>query len=347
MTYTLADLAIYVDGRVVGDGSARVTGVTTLEKGGEGCVSFLANPKYRRQVDATTASAVVVSEAVASDPTINNQIDLIVVDNPHVAYAKLTHLFRSPLTIESGLAVSVHISTDVTIADDVSIGANVYIGAGTILESGVVVGPGCVLLGECRIGKNSALIANITVYPKSQIGEHVLIHAGVIIGADGFGFANENGKWIKVEQLGGVYIGDDVEIGANTTIDCGAIDDTVIESGVKLDNQIQIAHNVRIGRDSAIAACTGIAGSATIGQRCQIAGSVGILGHLSIADDVVIMAKTLVTKSIKSAGLYAGAAPFQPHAQWQKSYARTKQLDALAHRIRALEKRLAERDNED
>jgi len=335
--YTLGDLAKHVSGEVKGDPSCIITGVGTLQHAISTQISFLTNPSYRNQLTASQAGAVIMSASDAEHFAGN----ALVSSNPYAAYAKIAALLVPGENYKAGIDVAAHIDPDSVINNSASIAAGVVIEAGVSVEENVRIGPNCVLLKNAKIGAGSILVANVTVASECVIGEKNIIHPGVVIGADGFGQAMDNGRWIKVPQLGRVIIGDDVEIGANTTIDRGAIEDTIIESNVKLDNQIQVAHNVRIGAHTAIAGCTAIAGSTKIGKHCRIAGMVGIVGHLEIADNVVVTAKSLVTHSIKEAGVYSAGTPLEPSQQWRKNSIRFKQLDKMAKRLTALEKQLA------
>jgi UDP-3-O-[3-hydroxymyristoyl] glucosamine N-acyltransferase len=336
--YSLGELAEQVNGRVVGDASVRIAGVGTLTHGQAGQITFLNNPRYRRYLAETQASAVILGEDdVASCP-----VNALVVRRPYVAYARLTALFAQQREPGGFIHPSAQVSPAATVSSTARIEANCVVGAGCSIGEQVRIGPGCVIENDCMIGDGSHLIANVTLYHSTILGQRVTIHAGAVIGSDGFGFANEGGRWIKIHQLGCVRIGDDVEIGANTTIDRGAIEDTIIGSNVILDNLIQIAHNVRIGDGTAMAGCVGVAGSAVIGRNCAIGGGAGILGHLEIADGVTVTAMSLVTKSIKEPGVYSSGTPLEPSAQWQKNYARFKQLDEMARRLRALEHELNE-----
>ncbi len=244
--------------------------------------------------------------------------------------------FREPGGIHPSAVVEAGAQVDPT----AWIGPNAVIGTDARISANVSIGPGCVVGRGSVIGAGSELVANVTVLHECVIGERALFHPGVVVGADGFGIANDKGRWVKVPQLGRVVIGNDVELGANTTVDRGAIEDTVIEDGVKIDNQVQIAHNVRIGAHTAIAGCAGIAGSAKIGRHCAIAGGVGIAGHLEIADGVQITAMALVTKSISQPGVYSSGTPLQPNDEWHKNFARFRKLDEMARRLRALEKKI-------
>lgn len=335
MALTLAELVGHVGGMVRGDTHCLIAGVATLEKARAGELSFLAQPRYRKYLAATQASAVIVSAEEAPYCPVTAWI----TDNPSVTYARAAALLYPPSAPVAGVHPSACVSAQSSIHESAAIGPHCVIEAGVHIGAHVQIGPGCVIGAGVVIGAHSRLLAHVTVCHATQIGQRALIHPGVVIGSDGFGLANEKGVWVKIPQLGRVCIGDDVEIGANTTIDRGALDDTVLEDGVKLDNQIQVAHNVRIGAHTAIAGCVGIAGSAKIGKRCMIGGGVGIAGHLEIADDVQITGMTLVSKSITEPGLYSSGVPAQPNALWNKNYARLRQLDELARRLHALEKK--------
>jgi len=334
--YTLGELAQHVSGTVKGDATYEIEGVGTLHNADSSQISFLTNPQYRKQLAFSKAGAVIMSASDAENCSLN----IIISNNPYAAYAKIAALLSPVEKFTAGIHPSAHIATDTNISTSASIAAGVVIESGVSLADSVRIGPGCVLQKNVKIGANSVLTANVTVVHDCEIGERNIIHPGVVIGADGFGQALENGNWIKVPQLGRVVIGDDVEIGANTTIDRGAIEDTVIEDNVKLDNQIQIAHNVKIGAHTAIAGCTAIAGSTNIGKHCRIAGMVGIVGHLEIADNVTVTAKSLVSGSIKKAGVYSAGTPLEPSQQWRKNTIRFKHLDDMAKRLNALEKQL-------
>ena len=269
---------------------------------------------------------------------------LIDTPDPYLNFARLTQWWsvRSRPIGSSGIHPSAVVAADAVLGVDVQIGAHAVIETGAVLGDGVRIGTQCHVGAGVVVGAHTRLAPQVVLMHGTTVGERCLLHSGVVVGADGFGFAPHQGEWIKIEQLGGVVIGDDVEIGANTTIDRGAIDDTIIETGVKLDNQIQIAHNVRIGAHTAIAGCVGIAGSTRIGRRCTVGGAAMIIGHLTIADDVSISSGTLVTKSIAQAGIYTGSVPFLEHGQWLRNFSRLRHLDAMADRIRVLEARLAD-----
>lgn len=337
MKYTLGELAEHVSGKVKGDASCIIESVATLQHANATQITFLTNPSYRKQLGSTKAGAVIISASDAEYCPVNT----IVSQNPYAAYARIAALLSPTETYSKGIDSSAHVATDAVISESASIAAGVVIESGVGIADSVRIGPGCVIQKNTKIAANSILTANVTIAHDCEIGERNLIHPGVVIGADGFGQAMDNGNWIKVPQLGRVVIGDDVEIGANTTIDRGAIENTVIEDNVKLDNQIQVAHNVKIGAHTAIAGCTAIAGSTKIGKHCRIAGMVGIVGHLEIVDNVTVTAKSLVTHSIKEAGVYSAGTPLEPSKKWRKNTIRFKQLDEMAKRLNALEKQLS------
>ena len=333
---TLAELAQHVGGQVQGDGALEITGIGTLQSAHAGQISFLANSRYRKFLQVTQASAVILAQEHAAECPSN----ALIVANPYVAYARIANLFVGSLVCETGVHPTAVVSASARLGARVTIGPHSVIGEGVTLGNDVWIGAGCVLGRNITVGADSRLEANITLWHGTHLGQRALIHPGVVIGADGFGLANDNGVWVKVPQLGCVRIGDDVEIGANTTIDCGALEDTIIEEGVKLDNLIQIGHNVHIGAHTAIAACTAIAGSTKIGKYCGIGGTVGIVGHLEIADHVQITGMSMVTKSITKAGIYSSGTPLEPNAHWHKNYARFKHLDDMWRRIKHLEAQL-------
>ena len=332
----LDEIVARLGGRLIGDAGRSIRQVATLERAGPDEISFLANPKYQEKLLATRAGAVILPESSASACPAA----CIVSDEPYLYFARVAQWLNPVNAPAAGIHPTA--SVESPIPDSVSIGAGVRIGPGARIGARSRIGPGCVIGSGVSLGDDSLLHANVTIYDGCHIGVRAIIHSGVVIGADGFGFAREQrGSWVKIPQIGSVVIGDDVEIGANTTIDRGALDDTVIEDGVKLDNQIQVGHNVRIGAHSALAGCVGIAGSARLGSRCTVGGGAVILGHLNIADDVNISAATLVTKSIPKAGTYSGAVPAQDHAAWLKNFAHLRHLDSMADRIRTLEAQLA------
>lgn len=336
MTYTLADLARHVNGRVIGDETCVIDSVATLTGAKNGAISFLTNPAYKDQLRTTKASAVIVREQDASHCKVN----AIIVDDPHPAYAKIATLLYPQPEIVPGIHRTACIADGAHIPGTASIGEHVVIGENVVLGDFVQVKSGSVIEHDVVIGDNSRILSNVTICYGTRVGQNALIHPGVVIGSDGFGQADDNGNWIKIPQVGNVVIGDDVEIGANTTIDRGAIENTVIGENVKLDNQIQVAHNVQIGAHTVISGCTGLAGSTRIGKHCAIGGAVTIVGHAEIADNVFITANSLVTNSIKNPGVYSSGIPIDTNKNWQKNSIRFKQLDRLAKKIRQLEKQI-------
>lgn len=339
MVKTLSELAKHIGGRVEGDPAFVIEGVATLATATNKDISFLSNTLYKKYLATTAAGAVILTEeSVASCPC-----HALVVRDPYVSYAKIAALLNPPSAMPPQIHETAVIASSAKVADSVYIGPNCVIGENVVVDDGAIIGPGCVIESGVRIAGNCRLVANVTLCHDVTLGRRCLLHPGVVVGADGFGVANDRGSWIKVPQLGKVQIGDDVEIGANTTIDRGALDDTVIEDGVKLDNLIQVAHNVRIGAHTVIAGCVGIAGSAELGKHCALGGGVGVLGHLQIADGVQVTAMSMVTKSIKKPGVYSSGIPLQTNQDWHKNAVRFKQLDDLAKRVKALEKELLSR----
>ena len=329
LSYSAQELAERYALGLHGNADARVSGVGTLAKAGPGQLAFLANPKYRAQLLASQASIVVMRE----DDAREHAGTALIARDPYAAFAKISALFEPKPVREPGIHASAVIDPSAQVSPDAHVGPFVSIGARSRIEAGAMIGPGCVIGEDCTVGAGCELIARVTLVTRVRLGQRVLIHPGAVLGADGFGLAMEAGRWLKVPQLGGVSIGDDCEIGANTTIDRGAIEDTVLEEDVRLDNQIQIGHNVHIGAHSAMAGCSAAAGSARIGRYCLIGGAAGVLGHLEICDKVTITAMSLVTSSIREPGEYSSGTPLMDNRSWRKNAARFKQLDALARRV--------------
>lgn len=317
-----------------GDPDQPVAGVATLALADARQLSFLSNPQYRAQMQASRAGVIVLR---VDDAPLRSGTTLIARD-PYVAYAQIAALFEAQPAAAAGVHPSAVVDAGAAIAPGASVGPLCVIEAGAVIEQGAVIGPGCVIGPDCTVGADSRLVARVTLVTRVCLGKRVLVHPGAVIGSDGFGLAFERDHWIKVPQLGGVRIGDDCEIGANCTIDRGALEDTVLEEDVRLDNQIQIAHNVFIGAHTAMAGCSAVAGSARIGRYCLIGGAAGILGHLSIADRVTVTAMSLVTHSLTAAGEYSSGTPIQENRQWRRNAARFRHLDELARRLKALEK---------
>lgn len=306
-----------------GEPGLRVSRVATLAHADPGSLSFLANPRYRKQMESTRATAVLVTPDDAQGCPVAALID----PNPYLAYARIAELLHPQAPAAAGIHPSAVVAAEARVAASATVGPLSVIEGDAEIGERVFVGPGCIVQRGARLGADSRLTARVTVCAQVRIGQRCILHPGAVVGSDGFGFAPDAGTWFKVPQVGSVQVGDDVEIGANTTIDRGAIDDTVVEDGVKLDNQIQVGHNVTIGAHSAIAGCVGISGSSIIGRRCMIGGGVGIAGHLTIADDVVLTGYTLVTGSIKTGGSYSSGMPAVESRMWRRMVARLRRLD--------------------
>ncbi len=338
-SYTLRELAELVGGRVVGDDSVRIEGIATLASASGKDISFLANPRYQQYLQNTRAGAVILQETdLARCPTA-----ALVTPDPYLSYARIAALFAPAPEETGGIHPTAWVSEQASVHHSAWVGPNCTVEAGVVIGPRCRLGPGCSVGEAASIGADGLLVANVTVCHGVKIGRRAVIHPGAVIGSDGFGFARQGESWLKVPQLGGVLIGDDVEIGANTTIDRGALEDTIIEDGVKLDNQIQIAHNVHIGAHTVIAGCAGISGSTRIGRRCAIAGGVGIAGHLEIADDVTITAMSLVIKSIKEPGVYSSGIPAGENRYWNRNLVHLRQLEKMANRLKSMERRLGEK----
>ncbi|MEO8021460.1 UDP-3-O-(3-hydroxymyristoyl)glucosamine N-acyltransferase [Polaromonas sp.] len=333
----VASLAGEFDARLVGDPDVLVERLAPLESAGAAELTFLSHPKYQGKLGQSAAACVVVGPAAAE--LAMRRGACIIVPDPYLYFARITQLWkqRHQPSHTAGAHPSALIDPLAQLAPDVTIGAFACVGARAVLGPGVRVGAHGVIGSDVRIGAGTHLSARVTVADGCSLGERCIVHPGAVIGADGFGFAPHDGRWEKIEQLGAVRIGNDVEIGANTCIDRGALQDTVIEDGVKLDNLVQIGHNVRIGRHSALAGCAGVAGSATIGAHCTVGGGAVVLGHLSLADHVHVSAASVVTRSIHKPGHYTGLFPIDDNAQWEKNAATLKQLHALRERLKALE----------
>jgi UDP-3-O-[3-hydroxymyristoyl] glucosamine N-acyltransferase len=334
INYTVAELAERFGLSFSGDGARVIDGVGTLAGAGPSQLSFLSNSKYTAQLAAARAGVVVLREENLADcPTA-----ALVARDPYVAYARIAALFERLPAAPAGIHPSAVVAAGARVSASASIGPGCVIADGAVIGDGVVLGPHCIIGEDCTVGAQSRLVARVTLVTRVTLGQRVLVHPGAVIGSEGFGLASDKDHWIKLPQLGGVRIGDDCEIGANTTIDRGALDDTVLEEDVRLDNQIQIAHNVHIGAHTAMAGCAAVAGSAKIGRYCMIGGNAGVLGHLELADRVTITAKSLVTHSIREPGEYSSGVPLQDNRQWRKNAARFKHLDEYVRRLSALEK---------
>lgn len=333
---TLAEIAEQLGATLEGDGQRRIHGVATLKDAGPDQVAFMANRAYLKDLAGTRAAAVLLHpEYVAECP-----VDSLALDNPYLGYADLSLLLDPCVGIdEPGVHPGATVAEGVLLGQGVSIGPNAVIEHGVELGDDVSVGPGCVIGADCRIGDGSRLHANVTLYHGVVVGKRAILHSGCVIGADGFGFAHDGARWHKIAQLGGVILGDDVEVGSCTSIDRGALDDTLIGNDVKIDSQVQIAHNVQIGDHTALAGCVGIAGSTQVGRHCMLGGGVGLSGHLTLADGVQVTGMSLVTNSITQPGVYSSGTGAMTNAQWRRNAVRFKQLDDMARRLKRLEKR--------
>jgi UDP-3-O-[3-hydroxymyristoyl] glucosamine N-acyltransferase len=339
LTISVAELAALVGGETLGDPALRCHRIGPLATAGGDTVAFLSHPRYRAQLDASAAGCVLVTpelrDAVATRPSA------VLVADPYLAFARLTQWWaeRTRPPVEPGVHRSAVVEAGAIIHPSAVIGPLAYVGPGA------AVGEGAWVSAQAHVGRDAVVGAHTRLMPRAmlldgcRIGARGLVHGGAVIGADGFGFAPSQGRWVKIEQLGAVTIGDDVEIGANTCIDRGALEDTVVEDGVKLDNLVQIGHNVRIGAHSAFAGCVGVAGSAKIGRHCTAGGGAIILGHLELVDHVHVTAATVITRSIRQPGQYSGLFPFDDNAAWEKNAATLRQLHTLRERLRALEKK--------
>lgn len=338
---SLAEIAARLGGDVLGDAQTRIRQVATLASAGEGEIGFLANLKYKGQLQTTKASAVIVS------PDFADAVGLprIVTRNPYAYYARLATLLNPRISVVPGVHPAAHSASE--LPPSASIGPHVSIGRGVVLGEGVVIQAGCSLGDGVKVGAGSVLYPNVCIYAGCEIGQNAIIHSAVIIGADGFGFAPDQGQWVKIPQIGRVVIGSDVEIGAGTTIDRGALDDTMIGDGCKLDNQIQIGHNCVIGKHCVIAACAAIAGSVTLQDNVIVGGAAMIAGHVTIASGAVISGGSLVMKNITKPGQYTSVFPLEEHSHWLHNAAQIRHLARLAERVSELEKKLKNTDGED
>jgi UDP-3-O-[3-hydroxymyristoyl] glucosamine N-acyltransferase len=333
---TLAELASAIGAEVRGDASYQVTGLATLRSASAEHVSFLANEKYRAQTESTAAGAVIMRP----EDDLGHCTNTLLMSNPYLGYAKAASILDTTPAQAPGIHPSAVVADSAELAQDVALGPGVVVEAGARIGAGVRIGANSYIGEKVVIGPGSRLWPQVTLYHGVELGANCTIHSTAVIGADGFGWASENGKWVKIPQLGRVVLGDNVDIGAGTTIDRGALDDTIIESDCIIDNQVQIAHNVRIGRGTGIAGQVGIAGSAEIGRGCMIGGQAGVAGHISIADGVQLHGQAMVTKSIQSAGVYASGNPAVPQGEWARTGVRYKQLPDLFKRVKALESAL-------
>lgn len=335
-SHSLASIAAALGGDLCG-ADVPVSRIAPLERAGEGEISFVAHAKYRRMLDSTRAAALILPRSLQGAHAGPH----ILADNPQLYFAQVAQLLHPA----AHPALGVHPSAVVLspVPADASIGPLSFIGENCVIGAGVIVGAGCTIQSGCMIGAGTLLHDRVSLYANSKVGERAILHSGCVIGSDGFGYArHRDGSWEKIPQIGRAILGDEVEIGANVTIDRGAMDDTVIGNGVKLDNMVHIAHNVRLGEHTAMAGQSGVAGSSTVGRRVMVGGQSGVLGHIEIADDVVLSGRSLASKSVSEACMLSSALPAQNQAEWNRNSVHLRHLDEMAKRIRALEKKLEE-----
>jgi len=335
----VGEIAALLGGRALGDTDKTIERIGALATADDNTIAFLANPRYRSQLEVSAAGCVIVAPELLD--AVSQRPAAILCDDPYLAFARLTQWWaaRQRVPAVAGVHATAVVEPGAQLAPSASVGAMAYVAAGARVGEHAVVGAQAHVGADAVVGASSWLKPRSTLSEGCRLGARVIVHSGAVIGADGFGFAPEDGRWVKIEQLGGVRIGDDVEIGANSCIDRGALDDTVLEDGVKLDNLVQVGHNVVVGAHSALAGCVGIAGSARIGRHCSFGGGAIVLGHLEIVDHVHVSAATVVTRSIHQPGQYSGAFPFDDNKSWEKNAATLRQLHALRERLRALEKK--------
>jgi UDP-3-O-[3-hydroxymyristoyl] glucosamine N-acyltransferase len=340
--FTLSELRARLGGEIQGDADLVLTGVGSLENAQPGQLGFVVGARFVKTAQASRASALLVSPGLA--PEFSGPC--LIVANPHAAFAQAIALFHPPPAFAPGIDPGARIGAECRIHPSVSIAPGVIVGDGVSIGARSRIDPGVVIADRVAIGEDCRLFANVSIYADCHLGDRVSVHAGAVIGADGFGLAWENGRWSKVPQVGRALIGNDVEIGANTTIDRGALDDTVIEDGVKIDNLVQIGHNCRIGAHTAIAGCAGLAGSTVIGSNCLIGGGAGLAGHLELCAGVTVSGGTHILKSIRTPGVYTSTQPQMPHDEWLKNAAQLRHLAELRERIRELERQVSDVRNQ-
>jgi UDP-3-O-[3-hydroxymyristoyl] glucosamine N-acyltransferase len=337
----LSLLAEHCGAELSGDGNVLIDRVAALDAADKGAIAFLSNPKYRSRLASTRASAVILAPADA--PATN--LPKLVAADPYAAYARVAAILYPAHPPAPGVHASAVVAPSARVAASAAVAAQAVIGERTTIGERTQIGPGTVLAEDCSVGDDCVLHARVVLYARTRVGPRSIVHSGAVLGADGFGMAEQGGRWLKVPQVGGTLVGADVEIGANTTVDRGAIGDTVIEDDVKLDNQIQVGHNCRIGAHTAIAGCTGIAGSTRIGRNCKIGGAAMISGHIDVADGTSISAATFVLDSIAAPGVYTGAFPALPHREWRHVAALARRLRSIVQRLRRLERAGSEEES--
>ncbi|MDQ1242900.1 MAG: UDP-3-O-[3-hydroxymyristoyl] glucosamine N-acyltransferase [Pseudomonadota bacterium] len=333
MPVRLAELAVRFGCKLRGDPDALVERVASLQEAGPGSIAFLANRRYRRYLAQTRATAVVIEPALANECPVA----ALATSNPYATYARIAQLLHPVPAFEPGRHPSAVVEPGTSVDATAWVGAHAFVARGAEIGPGAFIGPGSIVMAGARVGESSRLVARVTICEGVRIGRRCVLHPGAVVGGDGFGHAPDGGAYVKVPQIGAVVIGDDVEVGSNSTIDRGAIGDTVIADGVKIDNQVQIGHNVRIGEHTVIAGCVGISGSAVIGRRCMLGGMVGVVGHLEICDDVLVTGRTMISSSIRQPGIYSSALAADEAKRFRRNAARFQKLDELAKRVRRLE----------
>jgi UDP-3-O-[3-hydroxymyristoyl] glucosamine N-acyltransferase len=335
MPISLGELATRFGCELIGDPDVEVSGVASLPNADSDSLTFLSNATYKQQLSSTKAAAVILRPEDASD----SPVAALLHADPYACYARMAAILYPPPAFEPGIHDSVVVDATAVVSRTACLSPNVVVGERSEIGENVYVGPGTVIGPDCVIGDDCRLIANVTLVRATRIGKRGIVHPGVVLGSDGFGNAMTPEGWAKVPQVGGLVVGDDVEIGTNTAVDCGAVDDTIIENGVRIDNMCHIAHNVRIGAHTAIAAMVGIAGSTTIGKRCMFGGMAGVVGHITICDDVVVLGKGVASKDITEPGIYSAMFPAEPAKEWAKKVARFRRIDSLIDRVKRLEKK--------
>jgi UDP-3-O-[3-hydroxymyristoyl] glucosamine N-acyltransferase len=342
ITYTVRQIAEHIGAEVIGGDSDVINAFASLESAGPGCISYLNQKSYLGHLRQTSASAVILSrEHLEQCP-----VTALVVDVPYVAYARAAQLLNPPAPIEPGVHPSAFVSPAANVSVSAEVGAMVVIEAGVVIGDHCYIGAGSVLKEGCRIGRHTRLRSSVVVERDCIIGKRCILHPGVVIGADGFGYANDKGRWVRIPQTGRTVIGDDVEIGANTCIDRGAVRDTVIGNGVIIDNLVQIGHNCVIGDHTAIAGNAGLSGSCTVGKYCMLGGGVGLSGHLELCDGVVVTGMSMVTHSIKQPGIYSSGLSAQDGGEWRKNHARLRNLDKTIRELKSEIRTLQEKSKE-
>ena len=340
MSYSLKQLAEHIGARLIGDAELVISAVAQLDEAGDGDVCFVNSAKYVANLKSTSASAVILREDIVADSPVAS----LVVENPRAAYAKIVALLYPEVIPVPGVHATAVVDPSASISSLAYIGPNVVIEEGAVVEDNVRIDAGCFVGRNSRIGRNTHLYSNVTVYHTCVIGECCIMHSASVIGSDGFGFEHDQGEWLKIPQVGGVVIGNSVEIGACSVVDRGALQNTVIGNGVKLDNHVQIAHNVNVGEHTLMSRGVGIAGSTRIGKNCLFAGMTGVKDHVEIADNVIVTAMSMVSKSLTKPGSYSSNTPIDETRVWRKNSARFRQLDEMAKRIKLLEKLIKDKE---